>query len=92
MQLIRGHLLAKMLGGSGKLKENLVALVQNPVNSPLMRDIEQEVYNRVNAGEVIEYTVLPIYHSALDQAPSAIKIIAKGDKGTIIEETLYNNF
>ena len=57
----RGHLLARMLGGDGKLPQNLVTILQNPVNSPLMRDIEQQVYNAVSKGEIVEYSVKPIY-------------------------------
>jgi hypothetical protein len=39
----RGHLLARVLGGSGDLPENLVTLEQRWTNSPVMRDFELTV-------------------------------------------------
>jgi hypothetical protein len=33
--LARGHLIAKLLGGSGRTARNLVTLIQNPTNTPV---------------------------------------------------------
>lgn len=58
---VRGHLLAKLLGGSGKEKKNLVTLIHNPVNTPIMRGFEDQIARRVEAGELIEYFAIPQY-------------------------------
>ncbi len=49
--LARGHMLARMLGGSGDIEDNLFTITQNPTNSPEMRDFEQAVYDAVHGGE-----------------------------------------
>lgn len=88
----RGHLLARILGGDGNLPQNLVTILQTPTNSPLMRGIEQRIYNAVDAGEIVEYSVKPIYRfgALADEAPTALEIIAVGDRGLKIETTLFN--
>ena len=87
----RGHLLARILGGHGNLPQNLITIVQNPINSPVMRGIEQRVYNAVEAGETVEYLVKPIYRiGARDEAPTVIRILAVGDRGLYIDEELLN--
>jgi hypothetical protein len=56
-----------------------------------MRDIEQQVYNAVDAGEIVEYVVKPVYRiGARDEAPTAIRIIAIGDRGLNIDTSLLN--
>ncbi|WP_316959750.1 RHS repeat-associated core domain-containing protein [Streptomyces sp. TRM68367] len=57
----RGHLLANRLGGSGDIPENLVTLVQDPVNTPIMRGFESQVYGAVAKGETVNYSVTPVY-------------------------------
>ena len=46
----RGHLIARLLGGSGRDARNLATIYQNPVNTPIMRGFEQQVANAVRAG------------------------------------------
>jgi hypothetical protein len=41
--LARGHLIARQLGGSGRKRQNLVTLLQNPVNSPFMSGFEDMI-------------------------------------------------
>jgi len=76
----RAHLLAKQLGGSGNDLRNLVTLLQNPVNSPVMRGFENQVRVAVEAGEIVSYKVKPIYET-VDRIPAGITIQATGDKG-----------
>ena len=55
----RGHLLGDQLGGSGREARNLVTLEQNIANSPVMRDFEAAVWQAVEGGQIVDYTVLP---------------------------------
>jgi hypothetical protein len=76
----RGHLLARSLGGAGGLEgRNFVTLTQKGANTPQMRDFERNVAQRVRAGEVVEYSVTPLYdHGALP--PSAVLTTAYGSR------------
>nr|WP_237080268.1 DNA/RNA non-specific endonuclease [Mycobacteroides abscessus] len=85
----RGHLLANVLGGSGKLSENLVTLINNPVNSPVMRGFEMSVAKAVEGGQIIDYAVTPLYRGA-EAMPEAVQIIAKGNGGFDLAVTILN--
>ncbi|MBF9520762.1 hypothetical protein BKG83_10605 [Mycobacteroides chelonae] len=85
----RGHLLANVLGGSGKLSENLVTLINNPVNSPVMRGFEMSVAKAVEGGQVVDYAVTPLYRGA-EAMPEAVQIIAKGNEGFDLAVTILN--
>ncbi|MFG3229842.1 LamG-like jellyroll fold domain-containing protein [Kitasatospora sp. NPDC048194] len=89
----RGHLLANRLGGAGKgplARYNLVTLTQNPVNSPWMRDlIEQHIYDAADAGEVVQYSVKPIYDGA-NPVPVRLDFSAAGNKGFSLSGFLEN--
>ena len=85
----RGHLLANQLGGSGKDKRNLVTLYQNPVNSPKMRDFENELAKTIKGGEAINYIVVPKYKGNSEK-PFAITLIAVGNKGLKKGVTILN--
>jgi hypothetical protein len=76
----RGHLLARQLGGSGDEKKNLVTLYQNPTNTPFMSGVERDVRKAVEAGEIIEYSSIPVYLED-DGMPVGVTIEAKGNKG-----------
>jgi len=76
----RGHLLAAVLGGSGKTVKNLVPLYQSLTNSPIMRDFELKVRDAVDAGETVYYRVTPIYRGGA-RIPKAVEIEAVGDRG-----------
>lgn len=84
----RGHLLARMLGGSGSDRRNLVTMYQLDTNSPVMRDFETAVYNAVEAGEVVNYRVTPLYDGA--GMPYAVAMQARGSEGLEIEITILN--
>jgi hypothetical protein len=87
----RGHLLGRQLGGSGAVAANLVALYQTRANSPVMRDYESAVAEAVQAGETVRYTVRPLYPSRTHNgAPSAIRIVASGDRGFRLDVTVAN--
>ncbi|RMC34929.1 DUF4781 domain-containing protein [Paracoccus alkanivorans] len=85
----RGHLLAKRLGGSGDIPENLVTLYQSPANSPVHSDFERVVYDAVQAGETVSYRVTPIYEDG-DLKPTALAISARGSEGLEFDITLFN--
>ncbi len=75
----RGHLLANMLGGTGREMQNLATLTQKPTNSPQMRNFEDEVARRLRNGEVIDYQIKPLYFdSALP--PAFVLLTALGDR------------
>ncbi|MBT2492424.1 DNA/RNA non-specific endonuclease [Streptomyces sp. ISL-96] len=89
----RGHLLARMLGGSGDTLDNLATLTQNPTNSPDMRDLEQSIYNAVSPddGEIVQYSVYLEYtDDNKDSVPKWIQMEADGNKGFKLEEALEN--
>jgi hypothetical protein len=87
----RGHLLGRQLGGSGAVAANLVALYQTRANSPVMRDYESAVAEAAQAGETVRYTVRPLYPSRTHNgAPSAIRIVASGDRGFRLDVTVAN--
>ncbi|MFB7240489.1 LamG-like jellyroll fold domain-containing protein [Streptomyces sp. NPDC056269] len=89
----RGHLLAGRLGGAGKGKyarRNLVTLTQDPVNSPLMRDlIEAPIYNAVKKGETVQYSVKPVYGGG-NPIPIRLEFEAFGNRGFQLSGFLDN--
>nr|GID81243.1 hypothetical protein Ade03nite_01670 [Actinoplanes derwentensis] len=92
LNLARGHLLADRLGGK-RNKKNLVALTQDPVNSPIMRDgIEQTVYDAVDGGQVVQYSIEPVYVGKSD-TPRALRISAYGNgpNPLVVKEFELNN-
>ena len=84
----RGHLLARMLGGSGSDERNLVTLFQRDTNSPVMRDFETQVHDAVAAGETVNYRVTPIYDG--DGKPTSVALQARGSQGLDISITIVN--
>lgn len=88
----RGHLLARKLGGPGSGENgyrNLVTLTQNPVNTPVMRGLEKEVYNAVAKGENVQYSVVPVYEGT-NPVPTRLDISAHGDRGFSLRRSLEN--
>ncbi|MFP3919987.1 DNA/RNA non-specific endonuclease, partial [Lysinibacillus telephonicus] len=85
----RGHLLAKILGGSGKDSRNLVTLIHNPVNSPVMRDFELAVRDIVKNGQTVSYRAVPIYDGS-DLMPRGVTLSAKGTGGFSLDVTIVN--
>jgi len=86
----RGHLLANMLGGSGKERRNLVTLYQYPVNAPIMEGYEFQTKAAVEGGDDVDYQVSPIYCSSGGR-PNAIYLQATGKKGSIDLDKVIRN-
>lgn len=73
----RGHLIGKQFGGDGNDKRNLVTMIQEPVNSPLMTDYENYVRWAVSyKRETVRMRVIPIYQGK-NLVPSDIQIEAQ---------------
>jgi hypothetical protein len=85
----RSHLLAKVLGGSGTDRRNLVTLTHNGANTPQMRDFELGVARRVRAGEVVEYSATPLYRPGV-LPPSHLLLTAYGSRGAPIARIIQN--
>ena len=85
----RGHLISRLLGGSGRDARNLATLYQNPVNSPVMRGFEQQVANAVRGGQTVRYEVVPIYRGT-ELIPRAITMRATGSGGFRLHVTVLN--
>jgi hypothetical protein len=85
----RGHLISRLLGGSGQDARNLTTLYQNPVNTPVMRGFEQQVANAVRAGETVRYEVVPIYRGT-ELIPRAVTLRATGTGGFRLHVTVLN--
>ena len=77
--------MGNQLGGAGDDPRNLTTLFQNPV----MSSVEGSVRKAVEAGEVVQYSVKPIYEGNT-LIPSGVTIKAEGDKGFYIYQTILN--
>ncbi|WP_255311172.1 RHS repeat-associated core domain-containing protein [Streptomyces viridosporus] len=94
----RGHMLARMLGGTGDDLDNLFTLTQNPTNSPHMRDLEQSIYDAVAgdpakniAGQIVQYSVYLEYtDDRKDSVPSRIYMQADGSNGFRLDTDFAN--
>ncbi|WP_149256751.1 DNA/RNA non-specific endonuclease [Actinomadura sp. K4S16] len=73
----RCHLLADQLGGDGRLHENLFTCIHSPLNDPNMKKLENQVAAAVKRGEIVDYTVTPIYRRG-QAMPSMIRMTARG--------------
>ena len=85
----RGHLISRLLGGSGTDARNLATIYQNPVNTPIMRGFEQQVAGAVRAGETVQYTVQPIYRGT-ELIPRAFTLRATGSGGFRLHVSILN--
>jgi len=85
----RGHLISRLLGGSGRDPRNLTTLYQNPVNTPVMRGFEQQVANAVRGGQTVRYEVVPIYRGS-ELIPRGVTLRATGDGGFRLHVTVLN--
>ncbi|MEO3978101.1 RHS repeat-associated core domain-containing protein [Streptomyces sp. CAU 1734] len=92
----RGHMLARMLGGTGDHLDNLFTITQNPTNSPHMRDLEQSIYNAVagnpgNPGQTVQYSVFLEYtDNDPDSVPSRIYMAADGARDFHLDTDFAN--
>ncbi|MGW7659411.1 DNA/RNA non-specific endonuclease [Streptomyces sp. NPDC054756] len=66
----RAHLLGAQLGGSNYAY----------ANSPVMRHIENQVRAAVGKGEIIQYSVTPVYDGT-NKIPLGVRIDAHGNNG-----------
>lgn len=94
----RGHMLARQLGGSGDIDDNLFTISQNPTNTPKMSMFEQRVYDAVDDHDVVHYSVyLEYVNDDPDSPPKSIQLEAFGTKkdrdGNLLfdEGTILNN-
>ncbi|MDF3300084.1 RHS repeat-associated core domain-containing protein [Streptomyces tropicalis] len=78
----KGHLLGAQLGGSNRDPRNFVAM-HAYANSPVMRQVENDVRAAVDAGETITYHVTPIYRTnhPSDVVPVGVTLEAHGNRG-----------
>ena len=67
-----------------------MAIFQTPVNSPIMRDLEQEVHDAITEDdEIVDYEVTPNYQGG-GVIPVSIRIRALGSKKLNIDRTILN--
>jgi hypothetical protein len=76
----RAQLLGRQLGGDGKDARNLVTMTHQGANTPQMRDFENGVARRVAAGEVVQYSAMPIYGGGVGP-PAGVLLTAHGPNG-----------
>lgn len=86
----RGHILAKRLGGSGDIRDNLFTITQNPTNSPMMSADEGKIYDAVAKGETVTYNVYPEYADSTAKIPKYVQMEASGDRGFKLDIVLDN--
>lgn len=75
----RAHLLARQFGGAAS-PTNIVTMTHRGANTPQMSDFERGVARRVRAGEVVEYSVTPLYGKGV-LPPSATLLTVYGSRG-----------
>ncbi len=89
----RGHMLARMLGGSGDTLDNLFTITQNPTNTPEMRDWEQSIHDAVkDKNKIVTYNVYLEYSDDLaDSVPKTIQLEASDQHGNMLVEKILDN-
>jgi hypothetical protein len=85
----RGHLISRLLGGSGRDPRNLTTLFHRPANTPVMSRFEQQVANAVRGGQTVRYEVVPIYRGS-ELIPRGVTMRATGDGGFRLHVTVLN--
>jgi hypothetical protein len=85
----KGHLIGRLLGGSGDDARNLTTLFQNPANTPVMSSFERQVARAVEAGQTVRYEVVPIYRGT-ELVPRAVTMRATGSGGFRLDVTVLN--
>ncbi|TCR15988.1 RHS repeat-associated core domain-containing protein [Streptomyces sp. BK205] len=75
----RAHLLGAQLGGSNYDPRNFVTM-HSYANSPVMRHIENQVRAAVTKGEIIQYSVTPVYDGA-NKIPLGVRVEVHGNNG-----------
>jgi RHS repeat-associated protein len=85
----RGHLLGNQPGGSGRDPRNLVTLFQNPANTPVMRDFENQVAAAVRGGQTVDYWAIPVYQGS-NPIPVGVTLRARGSGGFSLDVSIIN--
>ena len=86
----RGHLIAKVLGGSGDVPENLVTLFQRPANTPAMSHFEGQIAKAVSGGDIVKMIVTPVYSGGTPLPVAGVTIQAQGRSGLDIWVSIMN--
>ncbi|GHF40825.1 hypothetical protein GCM10010218_22800 [Streptomyces mashuensis] len=88
----RGHMLARVLGGSGDTLDNLFTITQNPTNHPEMWRWEKAIYDSVKKHGVATYNVYLEYtDDEKDSVPKQIQLEAYDHKNKVIVDTILSN-
>lgn len=66
-----------------------MTLTQTPTNSPQMSSFENDLARRVRAGEVIDYSVTPLYGDGA-LAPAAVLLTAAGTRSQPTARVIWN--
>jgi hypothetical protein len=66
-----------------------VTIFQNPANSPVMRGYENQIRAALESGQVVDYTVTPIYRG-FELMPVGITLRASGSGGLDISLSVLN--
>ena len=85
----RGHLLARQLGGDGRIPEGIATMTQYGANTPQMSTFENRVAKRVREGEVVEYAATPIY-SEQALPPAYMLVTAHGSRKPPVARLIRN--
>ena len=85
----KGHLIGRLLGGSGDDARNLTTLYQNPANTPVMSGFERQIARAVEGGQTVRYQVTPIYRGS-ELVPRAVTLSARGSGGFRLNVTVLN--
>ena len=85
----KGHLIGRLLGGSGDDARNLTTLYQNPANTPVMSGFERQIARAVEGGQTVRYQVTAIYRGS-ELVPRAVTLSARGSRGFRLDVTVLN--
>lgn len=85
---VRGHLLGKQFGGSGSDPRNITALFIK-TNDPRMKKHEMAIRKIIDSGEIVDYSITPIYIGK-NPIPASVQLIAFGDSGYKLNINISN--
>ncbi|MEU7730182.1 SpvB/TcaC N-terminal domain-containing protein [Streptomyces sp. NPDC040724] len=85
---VRGHLIGRQLGGTGRDPRNLATLYEY-ANSPVMVKYENAVRAALDAGQSVKYTVVPLYRGS-ELVPIGVTMRAQPTGGLDTFVTILN--
>ena len=86
----RGHLISKLLGGTGRDARNLTTMFKH-ANTPVMRDFEAKIAEAVRNGQTVRYQVTPIYRGSDPIARGiTMKAVGSGKSPLNLHVTVLN--